>query len=82
MHAPHLGDRRRAAVESAALPAAEGHVTISVGVAWQPASDESAPADLVGRADQALYRAKHAGRNRVHLSSAMQSSDEPVGPPA
>ncbi|WP_295548174.1 GGDEF domain-containing protein [uncultured Stenotrophomonas sp.] len=82
MHALHLGERLRAAVESAALPAAEGHVTISVGVAWQPASDEYAPADLVGRADQALYRAKHAGRNRVHLSSAMQSSDEPVGPPA
>jgi diguanylate cyclase len=40
-----------------------GHVTISAGVALYRV-DESAE-DFVGRADRALYAAKHKGRNRV-----------------
>jgi diguanylate cyclase len=40
-----------------------GHVTISAGVAVYRA-DESA-VDFIGRADRALYAAKHKGRNRV-----------------
>lgn len=40
-------------------------VTISVGVAiWRPGETQS---DLLARADEALYRAKHAGRNRVAM---------------
>jgi diguanylate cyclase (GGDEF)-like protein len=39
-------------------------VTISVGVAeWKPQMRQ--PEDLIAMADAALYRAKHAGRNRV-----------------
>ena len=38
-------------------------MTISIGVAAH--HDESDPLDLIRRADQALYRAKDAGRNRV-----------------
>ena len=56
-HALGLGERLRAAVEAAALPAAQAHVTISIGVAWQAAHDEGDPRSLVERADQALYRA-------------------------
>ena len=44
-------------------------VTISIGVAWMdPAGEPSA--DLIRRADHALYEAKAAGRNRVmyHLN--------------
>ncbi len=40
-----------------------GRITISAGVAaYQPGED---PMELVNRADQALYRAKQEGRNRV-----------------
>lgn len=40
-------------------------VTISVGGAiWRPGENQS---DLLARADGALYRAKHAGRNRVEM---------------
>ena len=43
-----------------------GHVTISVGVASWPECSKS-PDSLLGLADQALYRAKAAGRDRVEV---------------
>lgn len=40
------------------------HVTVSIGIAeYRPGETVSS---LIGRADEALYGAKHAGRNRVH----------------
>lgn len=41
-----------------------GHLTISAGVASFP-DDAKNPEDLIRYADEALYSAKHAGRNRV-----------------
>jgi diguanylate cyclase (GGDEF)-like protein len=43
----------------------ELHVTVSVGVASFPSEKIDSPAALIGAADQALYRAKQGGRNRV-----------------
>lgn len=64
-----LGERLCQAVRELAIPhnqsAADGIVTISVGVAsLLPAGAESA-STLLAAADMALYQAKHAGRNRV-----------------
>jgi two-component system cell cycle response regulator len=45
------------------------HVTISIGLA-DTAGGEDTTAELLRRADQALYRAKRDGRNRVVADAA------------
>jgi diguanylate cyclase (GGDEF)-like protein len=47
---------------------AGAHVTLSIGVATEVPVEDMSPDVLVGRADQALYAAKHSGRDCV-LSS-------------
>ena len=58
----------RRAVESLAFthpgPGRE-FVSISLGVATSKPSEGGSPEDLVQRADDAMYSAKKAGRNRV-----------------
>jgi two-component system cell cycle response regulator len=41
------------------------HISVSVGVATIPNERVSSPEDLIALADEALYRAKEQGRNRV-----------------
>uniref|UniRef100_UPI0025E45F20 diguanylate cyclase n=1 Tax=Rugamonas sp. TaxID=1926287 RepID=UPI0025E45F20 len=43
-------------------------VTISIGVAVMPATEDGAPEALLKAADAALYRAKDQGRNQALLS--------------
>jgi diguanylate cyclase (GGDEF)-like protein len=58
----------RPATKPQPVPATRGRrnvaVTVSIGLAGSDDSDH-APEDIVHAADQALYRAKRAGRNRV-----------------
>ena len=44
-------------------------VTVSIGVASRRAGD-AGPVEMMKRADEAVYRAKAAGRNRVIVASA------------
>jgi diguanylate cyclase (GGDEF)-like protein len=48
------------------MPDSVGRVTVSIGVALWPQDGESA-ADVIRRADEALYESKQLGRNRVTL---------------
>ncbi len=75
--AADVAERLRARVESLALgdlPAGL-RTTISIGVA-QMSSQDSNVADLLLRADEALYRAKAEGRNRVVGASAVSANQE------
>ena len=67
-HVRSMAERLRRTIESLAIDTGEPvpvHVTASIGVACYPEVGARAPDDLIEAADKALYRAKHAGRNRV-----------------
>lgn len=64
--AGHVGEELRSIVETSQL-VPDQTVTISLGVA-ELNSDES-PDEWLRRADEALYRAKRAGRNAIDLAS-------------
>lgn len=68
-----VGERLRRAVEKTTFPveqaSAQVPVTVSIGVASSAGGDDSSSA-LLRRADQALYRAKREGRNRVIAQAA------------
>jgi diguanylate cyclase (GGDEF)-like protein len=62
--AKELGEKLRAPDEDSQPPDKILHVTISIGAA-APAADAKTPAQVLKAADEALYRAKRGGRNRV-----------------
>lgn len=51
-------------------------VTVSLGLAMGKSADRFSLEVLLRRADEALYRAKNTGRNRVEISSDGQVSDQ------
>ncbi|MEK7470078.1 MAG: sensor domain-containing diguanylate cyclase [Planctomycetota bacterium] len=65
-----LSERLREGVAGAAFEAGKGKlaVTVSVGVATMDRGAVATAEDLVAAADDALYRAKAAGRNRVETA--------------
>ncbi len=65
-----VGDRIRSAVEGNAIDTEgfQGSVTVSIGVAVRSA-DHASPKELLHDADEALYAAKDAGRNKVCIYS-------------
>ncbi|WP_404385664.1 diguanylate cyclase domain-containing protein [Caenispirillum salinarum] len=64
-----------AVAEPYTLSAGEAEVSASVGIAVYPA-DATAAEDLVRCADQAMYSAKRAGKNRYRFYSASRNTPE------
>jgi diguanylate cyclase (GGDEF)-like protein len=64
-----VAQRVRSRVENSSLASSDGRVsaTVSVGVA-RCRDEDSGPEAALARADQALYQAKHSGRNCVQLA--------------
>lgn len=67
-----VGERIREAVERKvfAAPSPLIRCTVSIGIADYLPGTEGTEKTVIGRADQALYAAKHGGRNRVACSPA------------
>jgi diguanylate cyclase (GGDEF)-like protein len=63
--------RAHAAIRALEIPhpGQIGRVTVSIGVAARVPDDEQDPQSLVAAADEALYAAKHAGRDQVVATS-------------
>lgn len=78
-HAHHIAERIRASIEEKPFKAHSGEsirVTISIGLSMLPAKNLAADnllcaEQLVAAADQALYQAKHKGRNRVECAGGL-----------
>jgi diguanylate cyclase (GGDEF)-like protein len=70
-------ERLRAAIAAQPIPHPHATITVtaSIGVAWCPAHADTAEG-LLRVADQALYQAKRAGRNRTRSSNDLQAFPE------
>ncbi len=74
----HWAEKLRSAVQSETIPDAVGNsfsVTISAGVAERSATDGKFE-EVVRRADQAMYAAKAAGRNRTCVAPPVSPEGE------
>jgi diguanylate cyclase (GGDEF)-like protein len=74
--ARQLADRIREEIGEQSFESAKGpfQATMSLGVSVYP-DDARVKAEIISRADQALYAAKHGGRNRTVCAG---ESDKPV----
>ena len=66
-----VAERQRKHIETMPVPHARlSKLTVSIGAAaFDPSDQEEGTEHLLRRADLALYRAKHAGRNRVVMAT-------------
>ncbi len=69
--AARIAERARQAIEQETFPLdAERQATVTASIGLAERRDDMSPHDLYRRADQALYRSKSEGRNRVTADAA------------
>ena len=71
-----FAEKLRTLVESTPVTTQAGpiHLTVSIGVATVPHPNIHAAKELIVAADEALYRAKRSGRDRVCLTTGEAGS--------
>jgi diguanylate cyclase (GGDEF)-like protein len=82
--AMQIAERIRARAETTLIPLGPGltdRVTVSIGVATAP-EDAIDRMRLLRVADEALYRAKQSGRNRVETTVTYAAASGPIGEPS
>jgi diguanylate cyclase (GGDEF)-like protein/PAS domain S-box-containing protein len=76
-----VGERLRARIDALRLAGDwDGDITPKVSVGVACAQGTSRIEDVIKRADQALYAAKAAGRNRVYITAEQEGADDPCLP--
>ncbi len=75
---PILNRLLEAVAEPVRLGDIDLQVTASLGVTFYPQEDEATDDQLLHQADQAMYRAKQAGKGRYCFFDAAQDRDSPV----
>ncbi len=77
LQAARLAERTRIVIDGLTVRCGEDeiHVTVSVGVACHGSTSYDSSDELFKAADQALYRAKDQGRNRVNLADDRKGGD-------
>lgn len=68
-----LCERIRQSIESNvfAIGTESLNITVSMGVYFKTAGDNISMGEMIKKADEALYKAKHTGRNKVEICNAM-----------
>jgi len=66
--ASEIAESVRKSIETAVIPTEDGAatgITVSIGVSSVTPDTDTSSSDFISRADQALYKAKESGRNKV-----------------
>lgn len=71
-------ERVRQAVAAKTVSLKEGNVTVTISLGVAEVQGTESPDDLTQRADEALYAAKHAGRNCVRLHNGRECQTAPA----
>jgi len=77
--AAEVAENVRENIEALIIPTEEGEetgITVSIGVNSTIPDTEKSSSDFLTKADQALYKAKEAGRNRVELVQTTNENEE------